>query len=410
MKKFYLKNSINVSMLTLFKILSVFLIFVVSTTVLAQENYRGIVVYIDFSDIPRPADVTEERMDNLLNSFDYSEETIKRSFSKYWYEQSRGKIILKHDIFYYRAPKPASYYAKLDYKQGVPMWGEALESVVVNNPDYDWDRLSRDERGRLRSVMFYNSENFAPWIGGTHYGGWTLSNGVKVKSVYGANLIRNGEPSLFIPIHESGHAFFHFPDTYDTSYDSGGTGAYTVMSGGATSIIEPIGAPFRVEAGWGNIIEPVAGTQTITLKADGDTIVVYKNPMDEKEYFSIEARKKSTLGNDKFPTDLGLLVWHTDLNVKTSNREQDMTPEKHYVHSIEQADGLFELERNTSSRKNQGNEGDMYIPGRTFTDSTIPNSKWWNGSSSHFEIKNIQFIDDDHIQFDITVPDSTNLK
>jgi len=389
-----------------FKLVSLLFVCLISSITLAQERYRGIAVYIDFSDLPKPPDVTHERMEALLNSMDYSEETIAQSVCKYWFEQSRGQVIIEHDIFYYRAPKPSSYYAKLDYKQGVPLWRDALESVVANNPDYDWDQLSKDENGKLRSVMIYNSDNFVRWIGATHYGGWTLANGVQIKSLYGAYLIRNGEPTMFTPIHESGHAFFKFPDTYDNGYDSGGTGIYTVMSGGRTSVVEPVGAPFKVQSNWGNIIEVEhqPNIQTFTIEADGEDVIVFRNPSDDKEFYALEARKRSHVGNDKFPTDLGLLLWHTDLNVKTFNKEQDMTPEKHYRHAIVQADGLFELEKGPAKPTNIGNEGDIYITGRTFTDSTVPSSKWWNGTSSHLEIKNITFIDDSHIQFDVIFP------
>ena len=406
MKPSLLKTTKKIYQPKIFKLLSLLCICLVATTSFSQERYRGIAVYIDFSDLPKPEDVTHERMEALLNSMDYSEETIAQSVCKYWYEQSRGQVIIEHDIFYYRAPKPSSYYAKLDYKEGVKLWHDALESAVANNPDYAWDKLSTDENGKLRSVMIYNSDNFVRWIGATHHGGWTLANGVQIKSLYGSYLIRNGEPSLFTPIHESGHAFFKFPDTYDNGYDSGGTGAYTVMSGGRNSIIEPVGAPFKVQSNWGNIIEVEhkPGIQTMTIEADGNDVIVFRNPADDKEFYALEARKKSNVGNNSFPVDLGLLLWHTDLNVKTFNKEQAMTPEKHYKHAIVQADGLFELEKGPAKPTNIGNEGDIYIPGRTFSNTTVPNSKWWNGDASNLEIKNIQFVDENHIQFDVVFP------
>ncbi|MFB9053617.1 hypothetical protein ACFFVB_11075 [Formosa undariae] len=409
MKNSVLKTALYALASKTFKLVTVLCIALLATSLHAQKQYRGITVYIDYSDLPRPENETPERLESLLNDLEYSEANIHRSVCKYWYEQSFGEVLLKHDIFYYRAPLPASHYAELNYKEGILLWKEALEHVVANNPDYDWNRLSTDTDGNLRSVMFYNSDNFVSWIAAAHHGGWTLANGVKTKSVYGSYLIRNGEPSLFTPIHESGHAFFRFPDTYDTGYDSGGAGAYTVMSGGKTSLIEPVGAPFRVEKNWGRVIKiaPKPGTQTFTLKADGDAVVVYKNPLDDKEYFSIEARKQSTLGNEKFPVDLGLLFWHTDLNVKTSNKEQGMTPEKHYKHAIVQADGLFELERGPAKPTNRGNAGDIYVPGKSFNDTSLPNSKWWDGTSSHLEITNIRFIEEDQIRFDVIFPKVT---
>jgi len=78
-----------------------------------------------------------------------------------------------------------------------------------------------------------------------------------------------------------------------------------------------------------------------------------------------------------------------------------MTNNKHYRHSIEQADGLFELE----STNSLGDLGDIYLPSKTFTDATVPDSKWWNGDTSGFEVKDIKFVGEDYIQFTVTIPD-----
>jgi len=64
-----------------------------------------------------------------------------------------------------------------------------------------------------------------------------------------------------------------------------------------------------------------------------------------------------------------------------------MTPESHYFVSVEQADGRFDLER----YKNSGDSTDAYYAGNatSFTDTTVPNSKWWDGSPSGLNIVNI---------------------
>lgn len=77
-----------------------------------------------------------------------------------------------------------------------------------------------------------------------------------------------------------------------------------------------------------------------------------------------------------------------------------MTPMSHYKHAIEQADGLFELENNISD----GNIGDIYLPSTSFSNTTTPNSNWWDGEESYFELSNIQLIGSDHIQFTVTIP------
>lgn len=375
-------------------------------------KYKGIAIYIDYPDVP--AWMEPERLDSLINGIKYHEEGASRSWRKYWYEQSRRNVDFTHDIFYYTAPQNSIYYESITWQEGILMWKDALEWVIANNPDYDWRSLSISDdnfdhglKGGLLSVMIISSKWGPKGVGASHGPRWTLSNGIKINNLQGAVLKSPWDTTpvnMFMTLHETGHDIFAFPDTYDTdggTEHSSGTGFYSLMSGGKPDV-EPIGGPFLAQYNWGHVLEPVSGTSTISLRADGDSIVVFKNPYDPKEYFTIEARKNSTIGNSLFPVDIGLLIWHTDSKVSTSNRLSEMTPLKHYRNSIEQADGLFELER---LRIHQGNRGDIYVPGKFFTNSSVPDSKWWDGTSSNFEITNIQIIGTDYVQFDVTIPD-----
>ncbi len=352
----------------------------------ANTKYKGITIYIDYPDVP--ASVTPARLDSLINGLSYQEEGAARSFRTYWYEQSRRNVDFTHDIFFYRAPQPSTYYASITWQDGIQLWKDALEWIIAQHPNYDWRSLSvaddgfdRQPKGGLASVMVLSSKWGPSGIGGAHGPRWTLSNGVKVNAIYGSVLKSPWDTTpinLFMNLHEAGHGIFGFPDTYDTdggAEHSGGTGIYSLMSGGLPDV-EPIGGPFLAQYGWGTTVEPQPGTTTLTLRADGDSVVVMRNPYDPHEYFSIEARKKSNTGNSLFPAELGLLIWHTDSKVFTSNRLSDMTPLKHYRHSIEQADGKYELER---SATNRGNPGDIYLPGYTFTPDSEPDTHWWDG-------------------------------
>jgi subtilisin-like proprotein convertase family protein len=61
-----------------------------------------------------------------------------------------------------------------------------------------------------------------------------------------------------------------------------------------------------------------------------------------------------------------------------------MTPGQHYELSLEQADGEFRLE---SSRHHYGDSTDLFGQANNrFADSTVPNSKWWDGMASNLEI------------------------
>lgn len=360
---------------------------------------RGITIYIDYPDAP--ASVSALQLDSLINGVNYQETGIQRTFRKYWYDQTRRNVVMHHDIFFYTAPMPSTYYDTIGWVQGILLWKDALEWVIKNEQTYNWNALTLN-RGGLQSVMIISSKWGPAGVGGGHGPYWTLSNGVKVNSIYGSVLKAPWDVSnnLFMTLHESGHGIFGLPDTYDTEYNSGGTSFYTLMSGGRNDI-EPIGGPFMVQNKWGHILNPGPGTHTITLKADGDSVVVFRNLHDSLEFFTIEARKKSTVGNSLFPADLGLLIWHSDSKVPTSNTLNDRTQMKHYGHSIEQADGLFELENDINIG---GNIGDIYLQGNSFTDGTTPNTRWWDNSISGINLSDIEVIGTDKISFTVIVP------
>jgi M6 family metalloprotease-like protein len=312
-------------------------------------------------------------------------------------------------FFFYTAPEPVAYYEALPWYEGILLWQDALEYVITTHPDYDWDDLSLHGDGdpgpigALRSVMIISSAWGPAGVGAAHGPNWTLSNGKQVGRIYGSVLQApwDVDHNIFMTLHEGGHGIFGLPDTYDTEYDSGGTSFYTLMSGGKPDI-EPLGGPFLVEYNWGYILEPEAGTTTTyTLRADSDSVIAIRNPHDPLEYFTIEARNNSHIGNSLFPVQLGLLIWHTDTKVNTSNRREEMTPLMHYRHSIEQADGLFELE---GELETGGNEGDIFLAGDEFTSESTPSSNWWTGENSGVEITAIELMGTHHIQLTITIP------
>jgi subtilisin-like proprotein convertase family protein len=64
-----------------------------------------------------------------------------------------------------------------------------------------------------------------------------------------------------------------------------------------------------------------------------------------------------------------------------------MSSSSHCELSLEQADGLFQLER---QRNQMGDAGDLFAgPGARFADTTVPGSKWWNGTSSNLTIEQV---------------------
>ena len=372
----------------------------------ANAPIHGITIYIDYPDAP--AMVTGDQLDSLINGITYTEAGVQRTFRAYWHEQSIRNIDITHDVFFYTAPEPVAYYEALPWYEGIVLWQDALEHIITTHPDYNWDALTDHEEGdpgpigALRSVMIISSAWGPTGVGASHGPNWTLSNGERVGRIYGSVLQSpwDIDNNIFMTLHEAGHGVFGLPDTYDTEYDSGGTSFYTLMSGGKPDI-EPIGGPFLAEQNWGHLLEPSTGTTTtITLRADSDSIVVIRNPHDLLEFYTLEVRNSSRIGNSLFPVPLGLLIWHTDTKVNSSNRNEDMTELLHYRHSIEQADGLFELEGGLDPG---GNAGDIYLAGDSFTPTSVPNTNWWSGEFSGVEITAIELIGTNKIRFTVTI-------
>ena len=386
-----------------------FLLFIISFFVMssflcaqtdANRSIKGICIYIDYPDTP--ASIDEVTLDSIINGVSYNEPGIDRTFREYWLQETRRHIDITHEIFFWTAPETAEFYKTVTWQEGIDVWRIALEAIISENPNYDWANLTTHPNGSLMEVMIISSSDKPAGVGGAHWPNWTLSNGVFVRPIHGSALHRESQDTrtIFVICHEAGHSVFDFPDTYDYGGDSGGTGFFTLMSGTGPDV-EPVGGPFLEIRNWGHSVEiEEAGEHTITLKADGDSIFVYRNPHLASEWFTIEARKRSNPGNSRFPAELGLVIWHTDDEVTTSNTEQAMTANNHYRHSIEQADGLFELENSNALI----DLGDVYLPSKSFTDVTVPSSTWWDGESSGFEVKDIKFVGEDHIQFTVTIP------
>ena len=164
-------NFINTSLLRIQNlVLAVFLLGGLFS-VQAQVDLKGIVLLVDFADDPEDLEV--ERVDDLMNGIGYTEPDVPSSIRDYWMVQSRDSISLTHDIFgYYRAPETAEWYSEEPWTVVYDLLKDALDSLVVQNPDYDWDQLSlNDNPGFAGTFLSINIVTTA-WVagsGGTHY-------------------------------------------------------------------------------------------------------------------------------------------------------------------------------------------------------------------------------------------------
>jgi len=341
---------------------------------------KGLVVLVDFSD--RVGSILPTEYDKAFNGDTYDSLGSVRT----WIEAiSYGKYTAAHTVVgYMRAAYPTSHYVggtEFDYSASRELMKQVFAYI-----DENVDLTSYAASGAMPSlvVIYPGAEIAKVWATGlwphSGEGGYTTSEGVRIPNAFISNGGTQTPVKLTTFRHELGHSLFNWPDTYDYDSDSAGAGGY------ATETTLPC-APFRAWTGWLNVIDVIGLNQAYALPANGDTCLRYKNTSNASEFFIVEYMRKDSVKRADAP-DEGLLIWHVD--EKGDNSAQDMTAAKHYPLSVEQADGLFELEKNGTKRA-----GDLYRAGYkdTFNDTTTPNSKWWNGTASGFAVCNVGALD-----------------
>lgn len=292
---------------------------------------------------------------------------------------------------YYTAAHNRSYYTDEAISYGTraqELIVEALNSLKAQG--FNFSQLSSDSGGFIYALnVFYVGPTVNNWAKGLWPHSWSLASsydagGGKKFSDYQITNI-GSELTLRTFCHENGHMICDYPDLYDYGYDgvqANGVGHYCLMCfGGNNKNPVQVCAYLKNEAGWATKATPITPGITANLSAANNDFYVYAK--NATEYFIVENREKT--GRDIFLPDAGLAIWHVD--EQGSNENQQMTPSQHYECSIEQADNRFDLEKGT----NAGDSEDLFgSPNNTqFSDTTSPDSKWWDGSNSGLNITQI---------------------
>ncbi|MEJ6950725.1 leucine-rich repeat domain-containing protein [Natronospora cellulosivora (SeqCode)] len=355
------------------------------------DEVRGLVVLVDFPNETSLFSVND--IYNLFNQVGYeghSRNEINGSVRDYFYDVSGGEFELTHDVIgYYTAKEEKAYYSNRDRRNELLL--QIIDELIVEN--YDFSTLTTNEDGEIIgfSVLYAGSRRPFSWSEGL----WPHKSSVGPIEVF-ENIFISGYMMADMPgslgidtiCHELGHLVLGYPDLYDTSRTSYGTGRYSLMA--RSSSLPPLDPYNRViMSGWGDVVvlnDKLDGSQ-FELKADptgNQDIYAWLNPNNPKEYFLLENIIKEGRYSD-YPGE-GLLIWHVDEGMN-NNRSEYMTPENHYMVSVVQADGKFDLENNI----NAGEEEDFFYYGNKteFNSFTIPDSRWWDRSISGLSIFNI---------------------
>lgn len=380
------------------------------------SNVNGLTILVDFSD--QKSDIPKSDIESFFNGVGYTGYGNNGSIRDYYHDVSGGKLTYTNSVIgFYRAKHPKSYYDDINETTGSYAKSDQLANEVfdwLKSSGVDVSNITTDSNGYAKAVnILYAGTADAGWAKGlwphqSWYGGQDSINGVKIQKYEMSDI--GDDLSIFTICHESGHMIYGYPDLYDYDNDSEGDGEYSLMSEcrDYKNPVPPDPYCRNVISGWNtpiNMNSYAQGTKfNAVANANGNQYSYKWSGSNPKEYYLIENIEKT--GRYASIPDAGLAIWHVDEN--GNNSKNDMTPNNHYLVSLEQADGRFDLENNA----NRGDDEDLFRAGYvdSFDDTTTPNSKWWNGSSSGLNISQISSLGNEmtFVQSGSTTTNPTN--
>jgi M6 family metalloprotease-like protein len=352
-------------------------------------DFVGLCLLIDFSD--SPATIPRDEVDRFCNEVGYTGFGNHGSVHDFFLENSIGRCRYTNVIApYYRALHPKTYYTDRTIPQPQRAYELMNEALAFHKAHgFDFSPLTVDNQGFVYAMnVYYAGPVTNNWAEGLWPHSHHLGSAVQLRPGMRAFDYQftaiGSELELGTFCHENGHMLCDYPDLYDYGYESSGVGGYCLMCAG-NNVSEknpiPISAYLKRLSGWARNVTPVTHGATMTLDAGTNDFAIYSR--GGREYFLIENRRRT--GRDASLPDEGLAIWHVDED--GDNSHEQMTSGSHYELSLEQADGLFQLER---QRNQVGDPGDLFAgPLSRFTDNSVPDSKWWNGTSSNLTIEQI---------------------
>lgn len=353
-------------------------------------DFVGLCLLIDFID--EPATITRDEVERFCNQPGYNGFGNRGSVRDYFFDNSIGRCTYTNVVApYYRARHPKSHYTDETIPQPQRAWELILEALAHHKAaGFDFTRLTTDSQGFVYAMnVYYAGAVRNNWAQGLWPHAYRLQQAVSLmpgKQAFDYQFTAmTHELTLGTFCHENGHMLCDYPDLYDdeANAQSSGIGMYCLMCAGNFDEKNPIpiSAYLKRLSGWARSVIPLEHDKVVQLAAGSNDMAIHSR--SGREYFLIENRQRS--GRDAGLADAGLAIWHID-ETGDNSREQ-MTPASHYEVSLEQADGLFELERR---RGEMGDNGDLYKgAGARFADDTVPSSRWWNGTASNLAIEEI---------------------
>ena len=380
---------------------------------------RGaLVLMVDFSDKVANPVSTRAVFEDLLFS---TGNTPPRSMSEYYDEVSYGQLALYGQVNgsvaapdWYRAPHTYAYYVNGAYGTSYtePNSKTLVKELIPLVDAYvDFSEFDRDGDGYVDGLFILHAGIGAEYSGNSsdiwsHK--WSLDTPVTVDGVivqeYSVEpefVASAGDSTIGVFCHEFGHVL-GLPDLYDTDYTSEGLGEWCLMAYGSWNGPNPGGARpphpnawCKAYLGWVTPTTITSDTTGVSIPEAENSPTVYKlinSHLPSTQYFLVENRQQT--GFDDYLPGAGLCIYHVDTTQLDSGDDNEHewypghTSTGNYLVALEQADGLWELEK----RLDTGDTADPW-PGsttkRAFTTTTVPNTKTYGGVTTNVAVQNI---------------------
>ena len=344
---------------------------------------QGLCLLVDFPDHPWTIPAAE--IERYCNEIGYGEYGSVRD---YFFDVSNGMLTFTQYVTpYYTTIKNKDGY----YYPGQPIEVGAREIIQealehLESTGFDFDLFDSNDDGLIDAISCYHVGQSLPGIGAHAHTIYTFAaDGVYSYKYHITPIWESIGPFLGYFCHETGHMLLDWTDLYDYGLNSNGIGLYGLMANSPYRNPNHPCAYCKYLAGWTNTI-PLETPQTgLVVTAGTNTIYKYDHHLNDQEYYLIENRQQT--GRDIELPDAGLAIWHIDEAVTTGNNKEHMTPELHYLVTLVQADGNWDLEHDV----NVGDSTDLWSA-PDYTDcgpDTNPNTSWWDTSPSHLTVTNV---------------------
>ncbi|MCH9032317.1 MAG: M6 family metalloprotease domain-containing protein [candidate division Zixibacteria bacterium] len=372
----------------------------------AAAPFRVLTILVDFSD--KASSVSPIFFDTLVY------ENLSGTVRHYYNEISYGQldivtVNLPSALGWKTAPQTYSYYT--NSQNGIGAYPQNTQKLVEDivdliNPIVDFSVYDNDLDGTVDFIALIHTGPGAEFTGSpndiwSHK--WSISprtlDGVTVRdfTVQPEYWSAPGDMTCGVFTHELGHAF-GLPDLYDLDGSSWGLGRWSLMAvgswNGPSSLGESPSHPdawSRIQMGFAtatNITTNSVGTKAPSVNSGNNIFSLWTGGVIGSEYFLVENRQKT--GYDSYIPNSGIIIWHIDETQSNNSNEwyPGNTASGNYLVALEQADGLWNLEKNGDP----GSSGDPF-PGLTnnidFSPSTTPNSNSYSGITTFVGVTNI---------------------